>query len=185
MRAAWPCWWMARTRRARSRSTSPRSGADWYVGNCHKWLCAPKGSGFLWAAPERQAGLHPVTISHGLDQGFLAEFDWAGTQDFSAYLAVPDALDFHERLGGAALLARNTALAAEAASLVARRLNTEGDAQGTLAAAMRLVRLPLEGVADARARALALRGALLDAKVDVPLHAIDGCDLAAPVRVRL
>ena len=89
-------------------------GADWYVGNCHKWLCAPKGCGFLWAAPERQAGLHPVTISHGFGGGFLAEFDWTGTRDCSAWLSVDAALDFHARLGGAALRARNMALAAEA-----------------------------------------------------------------------
>jgi len=75
-------------------------GADWYVGNCHKWLCAPKGSAFLWAAPDRQAGLHPLTISHGFGQGFRAEFDWTGTRDSSACLAIPTALDFHQRLGG-------------------------------------------------------------------------------------
>ena len=53
-------------------------GADWYAGNCHKWRCAPKGCGFLHARPDRQDGLHPGTISHGLDKGFLAEFDWTG-----------------------------------------------------------------------------------------------------------
>ena len=77
-------------------------GADWYVGNCHKWLCAPKGCGFLWAAPERQADLHPVTISHGYGKGFLAEFDWTGTADRSAVLCVAAAIDFHQRLGGRA-----------------------------------------------------------------------------------
>ena len=75
-------------------------GADWYVGNCHKWLMAPKGAGFLWAAPQRQAGLHPVTISHGYGQGFVAEFDWTGTRDPSACLAVPDAIAFHHGSAG-------------------------------------------------------------------------------------
>ena len=40
-----------------------------------------EGGGFLWAAPGRQARVHPVTISHGYDQGFLEEFDWTGTRD--------------------------------------------------------------------------------------------------------
>src|SRR6185312_2432425 len=120
-------------------------GADWYIGNCHTWLCAQKGSAFLYAAPECQAELHPVTISHGLGQGFLVEFDWTGTRDFSPFLCVDTAIDFHRRLGGAALRARNVALAAEAAGLLARRLNTETGATGALAGSMGLVRLPLTG----------------------------------------
>src|SRR5262249_4794065 len=52
----------------------PAIGADWYVGNCHKWLMAPKGSAFIWATPEQQAALHPPVISHGYRQGFTAEF---------------------------------------------------------------------------------------------------------------
>lgn len=59
--------------------------ADWYVGNCHKWLFAPKGCGFLWARADRQAGIHPAVISHGYGQGFTAEFDWTGTRDPSAW----------------------------------------------------------------------------------------------------
>jgi isopenicillin-N epimerase len=144
--------------------------ADWYVGNCHKWLMAPKGSAFIWAAPDRQAELHPVTISHGYGLGFLEEFDWTGTRDPSAFLAVPDAIAFHHRLGGAALMARNKALAAEATALVARRLNTEAGATGELAGSMGLVRLPLTGEASV-ARAKELRGHMLDARCDIPLHA--------------
>jgi isopenicillin-N epimerase len=120
-------------------------GADWYVGNCHKWLMAPKGSAFLHASPSRQPGLHPVTISHGYNQGFLQEFDWTGTRDSSAFLAVPAAIRFHERLGGEALMERNKVLAGQAAALVARRLNTEVGATGELAGSMGLVRLPLTG----------------------------------------
>jgi isopenicillin-N epimerase len=148
-------------------------GPDWYVGNCHKWLCAPKGCGFLWAAPERQAGLHPVTISHGWGKGFLAEFDWTGTADRSACLCVAAAIDFHEWLGGRALMTRNTALAAEAAGLLARRLGTEVAAEDPMAGAMRVVRLPVVGTATPE-RAAELRGPLLDRRADAPLHAIDG-----------
>jgi isopenicillin-N epimerase len=69
------------------------------VGNCHTWLCAPKGCGFLHATSAAQAGLHPGTISHGYGQGFLAEFDWTGTTDPSRFLAVTEAIAFHRRRG--------------------------------------------------------------------------------------
>lgn len=148
-------------------------GADWYVGNCHKWLCAPKGCAFLWAAPERQADLHPVTISHGFGKGFLAEFEWTGTADRSAFLCVEAAIDFHRRLGGRALMARNIALAADAVSLLCRLLNTEPGAEDAMAAAMGVVRVPLTVPATPE-RAAELRERLLDRRADAPLHAIDG-----------
>lgn len=140
-------------------------GADFYAGNCHKWLCAPKGSAFLWVAPAQQVSMHPTVISHGLGGGFLAEFDWTGTRDPSAALSVPAALDFHARLGGAALRARNSALAAEGAALVARRLNTETVTSG---GAMALARLPWDGPPQA------LRARLLAAGTDAPVHALAG-----------
>jgi isopenicillin-N epimerase len=148
-------------------------GAAWYAGNCHKWLCAPKGSAFLYAAPERQDDLHPVTISHGLGNGFLEEFDWTGTRDPSAYLATSVAVDFHARLGGEALMARNIALAADATSLLARRLNTEPGVTGALAGSMGVVRLPLTGDATAE-RSQELRARLLAAGTDAPTHVMAG-----------
>ena len=147
--------------------------ADWYVGNCHKWLMAPKGCAFLYARADRQAGLHAGTVSHGYGRGFLAEFDWTGTRDPSAWLAVDAALDFHARLGGPALRRRNAALAAEAAAALAGQLGTETTGGNALAGAMRLVRLPLAGTVDA-ARALALQNALLAAGTDAPLHLLAG-----------
>jgi isopenicillin-N epimerase len=144
-------------------------GADWYTGNCHKWLCAPKGSAFLYAASDRQHDLHPVTISHGWGKGYLEEFDWTGTRDPSAYLATGVAIDFHVRLGGEALMARNIALAAEATSLLARRLNTEPGATGAMAGSMGMVKLPLSGPASPE-RSMALRARLLAAGTDAPTH---------------
>ena len=149
-------------------------GADWYVGNCHKWLMAPKGCGFLWARSDRQSDLHPVTISHGFSQGFLEEFDWTGTRDPSAFLAVDAALAFHERLGGVALQRRNAALAWQAAELIADHLGTDVGARHEFFAAMTLVRLPI-GEPATPERALALRERLLTEFVtDAPLQALAG-----------
>jgi isopenicillin-N epimerase len=73
-------------------------GADVYAGNCHKWLCAPKGSGFLYARPEVQELIDPLVISWDWgDAGgnpFHQRHRWQGTRDPSALLAVPAALDF-------------------------------------------------------------------------------------------
>ena len=67
--------------------------ADFYTGNCHKWLCAPKGSGFLYAKPELQPRLEPLVVSHGWSRRqnsstFLDYFSWTGTADPAAYLTV-------------------------------------------------------------------------------------------------
>ena len=146
-------------------------GADWYIGNCHKWLSAPKGSGFLWAAPERQSDLHPVTISHGFGRGFRAEFDWTGTGDRTSFLCIGAAIDFHHRLGGRSLMARNAALAAEATALLCKRLAAEPGCEDTTTAAMSVIRIPLAGPATPE-RALELRARLLSKHVDAPIHAI-------------
>jgi len=151
----------------------PSLGVDWYAGNCHKWLMAPKGCGFLWARRDRQDGLHPVTISHGFGGGFLAEFGWTGTRDMSAYLAVTEALAFHERLGGQTLQARNARLAAEAAALLAGRLGTETGEGNRATHAMALVRLELAGPVG-QSRALDLRERLLDLRCDAPINELGG-----------
>ena len=102
----------------------PRCGVDWYVGNCHKWLFAPRACGFLWSADDARDLIHPLAISHGYGAGMLAEFDWTGTRDPSAILSVPSAIAFHEELGGQALMARNAVLAVETAQGFARAWGT-------------------------------------------------------------
>jgi isopenicillin-N epimerase len=75
-------------------------GVDFYGGNCHKWLCAPKGSGFLYARRELQPLLEPLVVSWGWrprDPGpsrFVDEQERQATRDPAAYLAVPDAIAF-------------------------------------------------------------------------------------------
>jgi len=86
-------------------------GVTAYAANLHKWICAPKGSAFLWVRPDRQKSVHPLVVSHFLDAGFEAEFGWQGTRDISGWLSVPDAILFLEGLGLARVMAHNQELA--------------------------------------------------------------------------
>lgn len=80
-------------------------GADFYAGNCHKWLCAPKGSGFLYARPEVQHLIEPLIVGWGWGEGrtftfgsdFLDYLQYPGTNDYAAYLATPAAIEFQTR----------------------------------------------------------------------------------------
>ncbi len=98
--------------------------ATYYTGNLHKWVCAPKGSAFLWVTESRRAGVHPSTVSHFLDEGFDSEFDWQGTRDISAWLAVQDAIAFFEPLGWSALRGHNASLASWGRRLLCGELGT-------------------------------------------------------------
>ena len=75
-------------------------GADFYAGNCHKWMNAPKGSAFLHARREVQGLLEPLVVSWGWRSDrpgpsrFVDEHEWQGTRDVAAYLAVPAAIEF-------------------------------------------------------------------------------------------
>ena len=120
----------------------PSLGVDWYAGNCHKWLFAPKGCGFLWAKRSAQAGLHPPVISHGYNKGFTEEFDWTGTRDFSAWLAVPDGLDFFLSLGAQRSRAYCHKLAVDSAKKLSLAWQTPCDGPPGLHGSLMAVRLP-------------------------------------------
>jgi isopenicillin-N epimerase len=85
--------------------------ADFYFGNCHKWMLSPKGAGFLYARPEVQELVQPLIVSWGYHatpvttrgSRFLDHLGWTGTHDPAAYLSVPAAIQFARRHGWAAV----------------------------------------------------------------------------------
>ena len=78
-------------------------GCDFYTGACHKWLCAPKGSSFLFVKKEHQDWVKPVVVSWGKDgddptpSEFIQDFQWQGTRDMSAFLTIPTAINFYNK----------------------------------------------------------------------------------------
>lgn len=125
-------------------------GAAYYTGNCHKWLCAPKGAGFLHVRRDRQAAIRPLVISHGANRPrpgrsrFHDEFDWTGTGDPTPFLCVPTALRVMESLvpgGWPEIRRRNRELALAARRILAAALAVEPPAPEEMIGA--LVALPL------------------------------------------
>lgn len=126
-------------------------GATYYTGNCHKWLCAPKGAAFLYVQRDRQAQIRPLTISHGANSPrtersrFRLEFDWPGTYDPSAYLSVPTAIQFMGTLlpgGWPELMAQNRIKALAARKILCEALKVPPPCPDEMIAALAVVPLP-------------------------------------------
>lgn len=86
-----------------------RLGADYYVGNCHKWICAPKGSAIMYVHPDKQHKITPLQISHHYDlsEEWVKPFFWSGTDDPSPGLCVPAAINYMNGMYGSWELLRN------------------------------------------------------------------------------
>jgi len=146
-------------------------GVDWYVGNLHKWAWAPRGTGFLWARPDHQPGLHPPVISWGLDQGFTAEFDWTGTRDPSGWLTAPFAINLMRGIGFDAIRAHNHRLAWTGAQMLGDAWGTKPEAQERWYGSMVTLPLP-RSLGSTPEDATRLRDALLyEDRIEVPVHA--------------
>jgi len=119
-------------------------GAAYYAGNCHKWLCAPKGAGFLHVRRDRQDGIAPTVISR-INRTLRGRFDWTGTWDPTAALSVPAALQHLASLlpgGWPAVMAANHALALRARAILCESLRLEPPAPGGMLGAMAALILP-------------------------------------------
>ncbi|MFO0744595.1 MAG: aminotransferase class V-fold PLP-dependent enzyme [Myxococcota bacterium] len=129
-----------------------RLAPAYYIGNGHKWSCAPKGAGFLWVRADRRDGFHPLVISHGLtrplqpgETRFRAEHDWTGTDDPATVLCWPIAIDVVGSLlpgGWPAIRRRNHAAAVAARRVLCDLLGIAAPAPDDMLAALATVPLP-------------------------------------------
>lgn len=128
-------------------------GAAYYTGNGHKWLCAPKGAGFLHVRRDLHPRVRPLAISHGANSPrtdrsrFRLEHDWTGTADPSAYLSMPAAIEFGAGLidgGWPALRRRNRDVALRGRDLLCSTLGIDAPAPDAMVGSMATVALPTE-----------------------------------------
>jgi isopenicillin-N epimerase len=117
---------------------------DFWTGNFHKWVCAPKVSGGFYVRKEFRAHMRSAVTSNYADQGFDREFLWVGTHDPSPYLATPDAIEFMSKLGWDRVRSHNNALARFGRSVISRAIGTDPPIPDSaeLFASLALVALP-------------------------------------------
>jgi isopenicillin-N epimerase len=139
----------------------PSLGAAFYAGNLHKWVCAPKGAGFLWVRSDLQHRIRPLAISHGANSPrtdrsrFHLEFDWTGTDDPTAIFSVPKALRYVGGLmpaGWPEIMLRNRLLVLDGRDILKRSLRCEHLVPESMTGSMAV--LPLPDGADVDAPAL-------------------------------
>lgn len=151
--------------------------ADFYVGNCHKWLSSPKGAAFLHVHPESlipKQQIRPCIISHGYEKGFIDSFIWDGLRDTGAVLTLSDSIAEWEALGVDRVRSYMHELSYQGATLLADIWQTELLlSERPLLSSMVLVRLPLRKDREYSAKTIQDR-LHLEFKIEIPVKTIQG-----------
>jgi isopenicillin-N epimerase len=146
-----------------------RLGADFWVGNFHKWAAAPRGTALLSVHPRWRSSMQSFVVSWSEDAGFPESLERSGTMDPTGWLAAPVGLHTLSSLGWDALRQRNARLAAWGQHVVAERIGADlGDLPVCPAVSMGIVPLP-PGVATTPDTAQGLQ---------VQISAESGCEVA-------
>tara|TARA_Y100001970_G_scaffold12536_1_gene14340 strand:+ start:29490 stop:30680 length:1191 start_codon:yes stop_codon:yes gene_type:complete len=124
------------------------------TGNCHKWLCTPKGSAFLHIREDRKDRIRPLNISHGYSfegteqEKFEFEFTWTGTQDPSPWLCIPKSIEYMEGLvkgGWPEIMRRNHSLVIEGRDIICESLGTTPPFPESMVSALASIEVPTNG----------------------------------------
>jgi isopenicillin-N epimerase len=126
-------------------------GAAYYTGNCHKWMCTPKGSALLHVRRDRQSRIRPLAISHGANSPrtdrsrFRLEFDFTGTDDPTPFLCIPEAIAFFEKIvpgGWEEVRTRNRSLALQGRRILEEALSIPLPSPESMLGSLAAVPLP-------------------------------------------
>ena len=152
----------------------PKLGADFWVGNLHKWACAPPGTGVLWVAPAWRDRMLSLVVSWGEGEGFPTSFERVGTDDLSAWLAAPYSLHLLGSLGWDRVRVHNEALVRWAQATVAEILGMPaGELRHDAGLSMTLVWLP-PGVAETREQAHSIQEHMATLGVEMTVGSWNG-----------
>ncbi|MCC6428188.1 MAG: aminotransferase class V-fold PLP-dependent enzyme [Phycisphaerales bacterium] len=165
----------------------------YYTANCHKWICSPKGSAFLYVRPDLQKDFRPVILSNFAEKPkpgrphFITEFDYIGTYDATAFIAIHDTLRFMTSLmpaGYADIRKRNRELLLWARNLICQTLNVEPPAPDSMLGSLSSIFLPKHDPHDTARHARlmarpskhhdALQDAILKHRIQVPVWSVAG-----------
>lgn len=171
--------------------------ASYYTANCHKWVCSPKGSAFLWVRPDRQKNFRPIVLSNSAEsprpgrKHMLTEFDYVGTNDMSAFMSIPEAMLSMNAMvpgGWPELMRRNHDLALRGRDVICRVLEVEAPAPDAMLGSLSTILLPPHEP-ERQARLMKRPSLYHDAMQDeliqryaiqMPLWFVPGCTPDAP-----